>query len=99
MIIPTIRENTNEFGLMLSDKDPETLKTFEKDLLPYDYKILKLKDLLILGALWTIQSTQLNNEFVTPGIIVQSLLRARYLPLPLSTAPLISKLTIAEDYE
>jgi len=97
MIIPTIREKTNEFGLMLSVEEPETLKSFETDLLPYYYKILKLKDLLILGALWTIQSTQLKNEFVTPDIIVQSLLRARYLPLPLSTAPLISKLTTAED--
>jgi hypothetical protein len=97
MIIPTIREKSNEYGLMLSDQNPETLNTFERDLLPYDYKILKIKDMLILGALWTIQSTQLKNEFVTPAIIVQSLLRARYLPLPLSTAPLISKLTTAED--
>jgi hypothetical protein len=70
MIIPTIREKTNEFGLMLSVEEPETLKSFETDLLPYYYKILKLKDLLILGALWTIQSTQLKNEFVTPDIIV-----------------------------
>ena len=61
MIIPTIREKTNEFGLMLSVEEPETLKSFETDLLPYYYKILKLKDLLILGALWTIQSTQLKN--------------------------------------
>ena len=55
---------------MLSDEEPETLKTFKTDLLPYDYKTLKLKDVLILGALWTIQSKQLKNEFVTPDIIV-----------------------------
>jgi hypothetical protein len=55
---------------MLSVEEPETLKSFETDLLPYYYKILKLKDLLILGALWTIQSIQLKNQFVTPDIIV-----------------------------
>jgi hypothetical protein len=97
MIIPTIREKSNEFGLMLPDEMAETLLGFQTDLLYYDLKILKLKDLLILGTLWTLQSTQLQDHFVTPDIIVQSLLRARYLPLYLSTTPLIYKLTKAED--
>ena len=99
MIIPTIREKSNEFGLMLPDEMAETLLGFQTDLLYYDLKILKLKDLLILGTLWTLQSTQLQDHFVTPDIIVQSLLRARYLPLYLSTTPLIEKLTKAEDFE
>jgi hypothetical protein len=59
MIIPTIREKSNEFGLMLPDEMSETLQGFQTDLLFYDLKLLKLKDLLILGTLWTLQSTQL----------------------------------------
>jgi hypothetical protein len=59
MIIPTIREKSNEFGLMLPDEKSENLQGFQRDLLLYDLKILKLKDLLILGTLWTLQSAQL----------------------------------------
>lgn len=59
MIIPTIRQKSNEFGLMLPDEKSENLQGFQRDLLLYDLKILKLKDLLILGTLWTLQSAQL----------------------------------------